>query len=108
VASGGCGPGESAGAGLLEGPSWGLFHLVVVSAKGGEVAQASFAAGLVSDGVVGVALGRGAAAAGEDAGGVAEGDQVAQGSRGLVGGCFPGVVAVAAGQWREGEGPCCW
>ena len=93
---------------MVEAPARGLFDLVVMSAEGGEVAQAGFAAVVVGEGVVGVALGGWPSAAGEDAGGVAEVDQVAQRGGGPVGECFPGVVAVAARQRGESEGPGRW
>ena len=61
---------------MFEGPSWGLFDLVVVTAERGEVAQAGLAAVVVGKRVVVIALGRGPAAGGEHAGGVAELDKM--------------------------------
>src|SRR5215813_7452826 len=97
VAPGRRGPGQGAGAGLFEGPPGRLLDLVVMPAQRREVAQAGLAAAFVGNGVVDVALRGGASAAWEYAGGMPNLDQVAQGGRGPVGECFPGVVAVAAG-----------
>ena len=60
---------------------------------------------VVGDRVVSVALFGGAAAAGEDAGGLADVDQVPQSGGGFVGGCLPGVVAVPGVEQGQGEGP---
>ena len=82
---------------LLKVPALGLFGPVVVAAEGGHVAFARAAALVPRGGVVQVAAGRGAAAAGRGAGGAASADQVDQGARGVVADLAVGVVAGTPG-----------
>ena len=89
VASAGCGPDQGAGFGLGEVPAAGLLGLVVAAAQRVEIALAGPAALVVGDGVVVVAAGRGAAAAGESAPGASDLDDVPQRVRGLI----PGGLA---------------
>ena len=100
-------PFQDAGFGLLEVPALGLFGAVVVAAEGREVAFAGAAALVPGGGVVQVASGCGAAAAGRGARGVAGADQVLEGAAGVVADLAVGVVAGTAGDGgqRGGEDP---
>jgi hypothetical protein len=100
-AAGGGGPGEVAGAGLVECPAGVLFELVVPAAGAAEVAVAGGAAVFPGAGVVEVGALGGLAAGGVAAGDVAGGDVFAQPGRGLVG-VGAGVVGAPAG---VGVGP---
>jgi len=84
-------------------PAGCLLGSVVGSADGGAVAFAGPPALVVGDGVFVVAAPGGAAAAGVGAGGVADGEQVAELGAGLVGGALAGVAAGAAFEPVERE-----
>ena len=105
AASGGCGPGHGAWGGLFQRPAACLLDLMVMATQWPQIAQARSAALVVGHGVVEVGVAARPRAAGISTGGLAGLDQVPQRGRGLVGGRFPGVVAVAAAQPGEGEGP---
>src|SRR5262249_45225326 len=101
AAAGGGDPGHDAGAGLGEGPAFGLLAPMAPAAGGAQVAFAGDAAVVVRDGVVEVAAGGGAAAAGPGAGDGAGPDEALQGGGGPVAGFG---VAVSAGPGGDGLG----
>ena len=81
---------------LFEVPALGLFTAVVVTAQRGQVAFAGAAALVIGDGVVEVALRRGASATGSAACGGAGFDQVPETPAGLVTRLLMAMVAAAA------------
>jgi hypothetical protein len=81
---------------LFEVPALGLFTAVVVAAQRGQVAFAGAAALVIGDGVVEVALRRGASATGSAARGGAGFDQVPEAPAGLVTRLLMAMVAAAA------------
>jgi hypothetical protein len=79
--------------------------LVMMSTQRGKIAQTRAATTVVCEGMVGVALCSGASAPGESAREMPDPDQVTQARRRLVGGCFPGVIALAAVEPGESDRP---
>src|ERR1700677_1914583 len=96
----GC-PYQDAGFRLFEFPALSLLDLVVPAAQGCEIAPTRDAAVLPLPGMVLVAAGRGAAAAGGDAPGTAGHDQVAQLTAGPVLRLGLRVLARTLGDWFE-------
>jgi hypothetical protein len=100
-AAAGCSPGHLPGSGLGEVPAVGLLAPVVMAAERGEVAFAGPAAFVVGDGVVEVAAGGGATAAGVGAAALPHLHEVAQVAGGRVAGGLAGVAAAAGLQDLE-------